>query len=131
MNDVLRLIKERGGAAGELKLRPDQLAEIIILVDEKKVTTSTGKDLLEKVEATGKSPKELVEEESLGQVSDEGAIRDLVAQVIAENPDQVETYKSGKTSLAGWFVGQVMQKTSGQANPQLVKKMIDETLNNA
>jgi aspartyl-tRNA(Asn)/glutamyl-tRNA(Gln) amidotransferase subunit B len=54
-----------------------------------------------------------------------------VAQVIAENPDQVETYKSGKTSLAGWFVGQVMQKTSGQANPQLVKKMIDETLNNA
>jgi aspartyl-tRNA(Asn)/glutamyl-tRNA(Gln) amidotransferase subunit B len=131
MNDVLRMIKELGVSAGELKLRPDQLAEIIILVDEKKVTTSTGKDLLEKVEETGKSPKELVEAEGLGQVSDEGAIRDLVAQVIAENPGQVETYKGGKTSLAGWFVGQVMQKTSGQANPQLVKHIIDEMLNDA
>jgi aspartyl-tRNA(Asn)/glutamyl-tRNA(Gln) amidotransferase subunit B len=54
-----------------------------------------------------------------------------VAQVIAENPGQVETYKGGKTSLAGWFVGQVMQKTSGQANPQLVKHLIDEMLNDA
>jgi aspartyl-tRNA(Asn)/glutamyl-tRNA(Gln) amidotransferase subunit B len=66
----------------------------------------------------------------LGQVSDEGAIREVCAQVIAENPDQVETYQGGKEGLMGWFVGQVMAKTQGKADPNLAREILEELLAN-
>jgi aspartyl-tRNA(Asn)/glutamyl-tRNA(Gln) amidotransferase subunit B len=83
---------------------------------------------LEKVENTGRSPKEIVEAESLAQVSDEEAIREICAEVIAENPDQVQTYRSGKEGLIGWFIGQVMKKSRGKADPQAARVILQEML---
>ena len=128
MNDVLRMINERETKAGGLRLTPEYLAEIIKLVDAGMVNTSTGKSLLEKVEDTSKSPAQIVDDESLAKVSDEGAIRAICAEVIDENPDQVATYRGGKTSIIGWFVGQVMKKSRGKADPQMVKAMLEELL---
>ena len=128
MNDVLRMINKRETKAGGLRLTPEYLAEIIKLVDAGTVNTSTGKSLLEKVEDTGKSPAQIVDDESLAKVSDEGAIRAICAEVIGENPDQVATYKGGKTSIIGWFVGQVMKKSRGKADPQMAKAMLEELL---
>ncbi len=93
MNDVLRMLNKAGIIAGELNLKPEYLAEVIKLVDAKTVNTPTGKALLEEVEASGRSPGEIVEEEGLAQVSDADAIRELAAGVLAENPDQVESYQ--------------------------------------
>jgi aspartyl-tRNA(Asn)/glutamyl-tRNA(Gln) amidotransferase subunit B len=128
INDVMRILNEKGISAGDLRLKPEHLAEIIRLVDAGTVNTSTGKSLLEKVENTGRSPKEIVEAESLAQVSDEEAIREICAEVIAENPDQVQTYRSGKEGLIGWFIGQVMKKSRGKADPQAARVILQEML---
>lgn len=128
MNDVLRMINEKGIAANELNLTPDYLAEIIKLVDSGAVNTNTGKALLEKVEQTGFAPGEIVEKEGLAKVSDASAIEAVAAEVLAESPDQVASYKSGKTTIIGWFVGQVMKKSRGKADPQTAHKILEELL---
>jgi aspartyl-tRNA(Asn)/glutamyl-tRNA(Gln) amidotransferase subunit B len=131
MNDVLRMINERGITAADLRLTPAYLAAIIKLVDAGTVNTSTGKSLLEKVESTGHTPGEIVQAEGLAKVSDEDAIRSVCAQVLAENPEQVASYKNGKVTLIGWFVGQVMRKSRGKADPQLAKSLLEELLSQA
>ena len=128
MNDVLRLINDRELLAEELRLKPEFLAEIIKLVDASTINTSTGKSLLEKVEDSGQSPAEIVEEEGLGVVSDEDAIREIIVSVIEANPDQVATYQSGKTTIVGWFVGQVMKQSRGKADLQLTRSILEELL---
>jgi aspartyl-tRNA(Asn)/glutamyl-tRNA(Gln) amidotransferase subunit B len=128
MNDVLRMVNESGKQAGELQLKPDYLATIIKLVDAGTVNTSTGKALLEKVEQSGQSPEKIVEGEGLAQVSDSEAILKVINEVLAENPEQVESYRSGKVTLIGWFVGQVMRKSRGKADPQLTRSLLEERL---
>jgi aspartyl-tRNA(Asn)/glutamyl-tRNA(Gln) amidotransferase subunit B len=128
MNDVLRLIRERGTLAGRLNLRPSHLAEIIRMVENNRITSSTGKELLEKVEDTRQDPASIVAEEGLTQVSDEGTLRDLAAGIIQDNPGQVSTYLDGKTTIIGWFVGQIMRETKGKANPQLARTILEELL---
>ncbi|MBN1230869.1 MAG: Asp-tRNA(Asn)/Glu-tRNA(Gln) amidotransferase subunit GatB [Anaerolineales bacterium] len=128
INDVMRMMNESGKSADELTLTPVYLAEIIKLVDEKKINTNTGKNLLEKVEETGKSPLKLVEEQGLAQVSDEGAIRSICEEVLAESLDEVASYREGKDSLIGWFVGQVMKKSRGKADPQQARTLLEELL---
>jgi aspartyl-tRNA(Asn)/glutamyl-tRNA(Gln) amidotransferase subunit B len=128
MNDVLRMIRERGVNAGSLQLCPEHLAEIIHMIERKKITTSTGKALLVKVEESGRKPQEIVEDESLAQVSDDETLRSLASEILSDNPEQVATYKGGKTTVIGWFVGQVMQKTRGKANPQMAKVIFEELL---
>jgi len=128
MNDVLRMINEKGITAGELRLTPVYLAEIIQLVDASTINSSTGKSLLEKVENSGRSPREIVEAEGLAQVSDQDAIRQIALEVLQENPEQVKTYKGGKVTLIGWFVGQVMKKSRGKADPQLARTLLEQLL---
>jgi aspartyl-tRNA(Asn)/glutamyl-tRNA(Gln) amidotransferase subunit B len=78
--------------------------------------------------ATGDPPAAIVEREGLLQVSDEGKIRAVIAEVLALNPEQVATYRSGRTAALGWFVGQVMRKTGGKANPALVNQLLKKAL---
>lgn len=128
MNDVMRMVNERNITAGELKLTSAYLADIIKLVDSNAINTSTGKSLIEKVEQSGKSPQQIVAEEGLAKVSDQNAIRSVCAEVLAEAPDQVKNYQGGKIGLMGWFVGQVMKKMRGKADPQLAKSILEELL---
>jgi len=129
MNDVLRMLRERSTTAGDLTLTPAFLADIIHMVSDKTITTNTGKELLERVEESGEPPRVLVEKEGLAQVSDDAALRPLLAAILDQNPRQVETYRNGKTSIVGWFVGQAMRETGGTANPQMVKALLEELLN--
>jgi aspartyl-tRNA(Asn)/glutamyl-tRNA(Gln) amidotransferase subunit B len=128
MNDVLRMINDTGTPADRLRLIPAFLAEIIKMVDAGTVNTSTGKALLDKVEETGRPPTELVQAEGLAQVSDTSAIQLVCAEVLVESPEQVDSYKKGKVTLIGWFVGQVMKKTRGKADPQVVRAVLEELL---
>ncbi len=128
MNDVLRLLRERGVSAGQLRLAPTDLAVIIRMVDQGTITTNTGKDLLAKVEDSGRRPEEIVDQEGLSQVSDEGALRALAQKVLAENPEQVAAYRAGKATLIGWFVGQVMRRSDGKADPQKTRQILDQLL---
>ncbi len=128
INEVQRLLNERNLTAAQLRLTPQHLARIIQLVDAGTINTPTGKALVEKVEDTGKAPDAIVQEEGLAQVSDEDALRAICEKVVAANPAEVEKYRSGKTGLIGWFVGQVMRETRGKANPKEVQKILRELL---
>jgi aspartyl-tRNA(Asn)/glutamyl-tRNA(Gln) amidotransferase subunit B len=128
MNDVLRMLNESGKTAGELALTPAYLAEIIKLVDSGTVNNTTGKTLLDKVNATGQSPAEIVKAEGLAKVSDDSAIRAVAEQIVAESPGEVASYKSGKVGLMGWFVGQVMKKMQGKADAQKARAILEELL---
>jgi len=128
MNDVLRLLNERALTAGQLRLTPAALAEIIRLVDSGAINISTGKALLEKAEASGEPPVAIVQAEGLARVSDDAAIRAVCAAVLAQNPSEVASYRSGKLTLLGWFVGQVMKQMHGQADPTLVRQILEELL---
>ena len=94
------------------------------------ITGPIAKDVFEKMWTSGDAATVIVDREGLVQVSDEGPILAAIEAVIAASPEQVATYKGGKTSTIGWFVGQVMRKTGGKANPQVVntllKKKLDE-----
>lgn len=128
MNDVLRMINERGITAGALKLKPAYLSAIIKLVDAGTVNTSTGKSLLIKVEDKGEDPARIVEREGLAQVTDDSAISQVCQELIAESPNEVASYKSGKVTLIGWFVGQVMKKMRGKADPAKARQILEELL---
>lgn len=128
MNDVLRMLNESGQTADQLRLTPVFLAEIIKLADAGTVNTSTAKSLLLKVEESGTAPAEIVAAEGLSKVSDDSAIRAVVLEVLAESPKEVESYKAGKVTLIGWFVGQVMKKMRGKADPTLARTILEELL---
>ncbi|MBP7228623.1 MAG: Asp-tRNA(Asn)/Glu-tRNA(Gln) amidotransferase GatCAB subunit B, partial [Longilinea sp.] len=128
MNEILRMLNERGLTADALRLTPTYLADILRLVDSGQINTSTGKSLVEKVEATGKSPQQIVAEEGLAKVSDDAAIRAVCQEVLSESPKEVEAYRAGKQTLMGWFVGQVMKKMRGKADPTLARQILEELL---
>ena len=129
MNDVLRMINDMGISADQLKLAPAYLADIIKLVDANTINASTGKSLLVKVQETGRTPGEIVQAEGLAQVSDESAIRTVVQSVLDASPKEVASFKGGKVTLMGWFVGQVMRQMRGKADPGVAKTILEEMLN--
>jgi aspartyl-tRNA(Asn)/glutamyl-tRNA(Gln) amidotransferase subunit B len=128
MNDVLRMINEMGIPAGMLKITPQYLSEIIEMLDAGTINTSTGKSLLTKVQETGISPSTIVEQEGLAQVSDDSSIRQVCREVIAECPNEEASYKAGKVTLIGWFVGQVMKKMRGKADPNIARQVLEDLL---
>jgi aspartyl-tRNA(Asn)/glutamyl-tRNA(Gln) amidotransferase subunit B len=128
MNDLMRLMNSQGKDASSLVLRPQALVEIIQLVDAGKVNVATGKTLLEKVEAKGEKASEIVAREGLGLVSDEGLLRQKITEVLAEAPSEVAAFKAGKEGLVDWFLGQVMRKMGGKANPKRSREILLELL---
>jgi len=130
MNDLLRLLNDRGLTAKTLPLSPAQLAELIALVEAGTINRATAVGLMPKVIESGRAPKELVAAEGLAQISGDDALRALAQTVIAENPAEVEQYRR-KPTLLKWFVGQVMKKSRGQANAQVAERVLSELLNEA
>lgn len=128
MNDVLRMINDQSLNPAEMNLTPAHLADIIKLVDSGTINANTGKSLLEKVQNTRRSPAEIVQAEGLARVSDDATIRSACADVLAESSKEVSAYKSGKTTLIGWFVGQVMKKMRGKADPALAREILENLL---
>jgi aspartyl-tRNA(Asn)/glutamyl-tRNA(Gln) amidotransferase subunit B len=128
MNDLLRLMNDLGKSASELRLRPAELAEIIDLVESGKISPATGKALLKKVEESGRKPAEIVAAEGLGLIGDEDALRSQIAAVLSESPNEVASFRAGKESLLGWFVGQVMRRTGGKADPKRTRELLLEML---
>jgi aspartyl-tRNA(Asn)/glutamyl-tRNA(Gln) amidotransferase subunit B len=126
MGEYIRLVKEKGAEAA--KISPGQLTAIIGLVDAATISGSGAKQVFEEVFATGRDPKQVVEEKGLVQVSDESAIEGDVRKMLDSHPDEVQQYKDGKEKVLGFFVGQVMKATKGKANPKLVNEILRKIL---
>ena len=115
-------------SVADLKVRPEALAELVGLVAAGEINQSTGKTVLAEMFQSGKNAGKIVESHGLKQVSDEELISELVSQVLAENPDQVVSFKAGKETVANWLFGQVMRKAAGKANPQVVRVELERQL---
>ena len=128
INDLTRLMNDLGKSAAELRLRPADLAEIIGLVESGQISPATGKALLRKVEENGRKPAEIVVAEGLGLIGDEDTLRSQIEAVLSESPSEVASFNAGKESLLGWFVGQVMRRTGGKADPKRTRELLLELL---
>jgi aspartyl-tRNA(Asn)/glutamyl-tRNA(Gln) amidotransferase subunit B len=126
MGEFIRLVKDRG--LGSARITPEQVADIISMVEKQTISGSAAKQVFEKVFESGKDPQAVVEEEGLAQVSDEGAIREEIQKILDASPDEVAQFRAGKEKVLGYFVGQVMKATRGKANPKLVNEMLREML---
>ena len=125
---LFSLLKGEEGDIASLPIQPADLAALIKLVDAGTINRNTGKRVLEQMAATGQPPAAIVETQGLGQVSDETGLARVVDALLAAHPDEVAKYRAGKTSLLGWFMGQVMKETRGQANPDLARALVLERL---
>ena len=128
INNLFALMNESGQPITAIQVTPAGLVELIDLVDEGAISHNTAKDVLVEMFESGRSAPAIVEEKGLSQISDEAALAVIVEEVLAQNPEQVETYLGGKEQIRGWFVGQVMRATRGKANPQLVNRLLSEKL---
>ncbi len=112
----------------EIKITPENFSELILLIDSGKISSRVAKDVLKKMFETGLDPHSIVGEDGLHQISGEEEIKQFVEEAIASNPKAVEDYKKGKENAAQFIVGQVMGKTKGRANPEVIKKILAELL---
>jgi len=110
------------------KLNPLNVAMLINRIDDQTISGKIGKSIFEEMYASGASPDEIIESQGLKQISDDGAIEEIINTVIGDNPSQVEAYLEGKEKLFGFFVGQVMKLTEGKANPQSVNTILKKKL---
>ncbi|MBI4666507.1 MAG: Asp-tRNA(Asn)/Glu-tRNA(Gln) amidotransferase subunit GatB [Nitrospinae bacterium] len=131
MSDVLRILNDSGVSAADCPVKPAMLAEMISLIEQDVISGKIAKTVFEEMEKSGASPKKIVEEKGLVQITDTSAIEAEIDKVLAANPSQVAEYKAGKTKVAGFFVGQIMRATKGKANPDLVNKLLAEKLEKA
>lgn len=129
MGDVLRRLKDEELEIQETCLTPKALAQLISIVKDGKINNNTGKKVLKEVFDTGKDPESIVKEQGLVQISDEGALKEIVAKVLDENQQSIIDYKNGKDRAIGFLVGQIMKASKGKANPQIVNKMLIDMIN--
>ncbi len=128
MTDILRELNASGGRAADLKLSPENLATLVRLVEEGQISAKSGKDILPELLESGGDPEALVKAKGLVQISDTSALAADIDAVLAENPKELADYRAGKTKLMGFFVGQIMRRTKGQANPAVVNQLLAEKL---
>ena len=127
-SEFLRELESAGVPAGSSPVPAADLAELVRLVDEEKISGKQGKDVLLAMFTSGKTATAIIEEQGLAQVSGSNEIDALIDQVLAANKEQVESYRSGKETLFGFFVGQVMKASRGKANPKVVNERLKAKL---
>lgn len=128
MGDMLRVMHETGLTPATAKGTPEGFATLVTLVEEGKISAKSGHDLFLEVWRDGADPAELVAARGLAQQSDAGELEAVVDAVIAEHPAEAAAYRGGKTKLLNFFLGQVMRKTRGQANPGVVQQLVKQKL---
>ncbi len=128
LSEVLRVLNEQSIDIGEFSITPQKLSELIKLKEEDKINSSAMQTIFNEMLNSEKSPEELAKEMNLIQVSDSGFLEELVDEIIAKNPDEVQRYKDGKKQLMGFFVGQAMKASKGKANPKMVTQMVSKKL---
>ncbi len=128
MGDILRFMNEEKQDITTCPITPQALADLIRLIDEGTISGKIAKEVFEKMYKTGKPAANIIAENGLVQITDEGALVQAITEAIAANPKQLEQYRSGRDKVFGFFVGQVMKATQGKANPQLINDLLKKML---
>jgi len=128
MGDLAALLKAEGKEIAGSPVSARQLGELLALKNKGEISGKLAKEIFAKMAVAGEEPSAIIEREGLKQISDTGALEKIVDDVIAGNPKQLEQYRGGKTTVMGFFVGQVMKASRGQANPALVNELLRKKL---
>ncbi len=127
MTELLRELK--GEEITACKVSPHHLGKLLAMVEKGTISGKIAKTIFPEMMVTGEDPEKIVEEKGLVQVSDEGELQTMVSEIVAANPDQAQQFRDGKTKVMGFFVGQLMKKTQGKANPKLANELFAKELN--
>ena len=126
MTEMLREMKQL--ETEQINITPMHISELFSLMDKGEISIKMAKEIFPEIFRTGKMPSQVLEERGMKQISDEKFIEQIVRKAMTQNPKAVEQYKSGKTNIIGYFIGQVMKETKGSANPQLVNEIVKRLL---
>ncbi|AUC61542.1 aspartyl-tRNA(Asn) / glutamyl-tRNA(Gln) amidotransferase subunit GatB [Cyanobacterium sp. HL-69] len=113
----------------KIALKPEMLAELVTLIENGTISGKIAKEILPELLEKGGSPKQIVESKGLVSISDPDELAKIIDEVLAENPDKLEQFRAGKNKLQGFFVGQLMKKTGGRAEPKLANQILNKKLN--
>ena len=127
-SELLYLLKEANKEIEQSPVSSGGLADLLTLLKAGTISGKMGKDILAEMFASGKGAREVMAAKGLEQINDPATIAAVAREIMAANPKQVEQYRKGKAATLGWFVGQVMKATRGQANPQLVQEILKKEL---
>ena len=128
LSDISRILNEKEMEPSEIPFSAEYLAKLVELIDKGTISSAIGKKVVEELFENPKNPEEIIKEKGWIQISDEGAIKEVVLKVLENNPQSVADYKAGKDRALGFLVGQAMKETKGKANPQMLNKMFLEEL---
>jgi aspartyl-tRNA(Asn)/glutamyl-tRNA(Gln) amidotransferase subunit B len=128
LRDLLGYLKEHKLALGEVKITPETLAELVLVIDKGVINTKTAQDVFLEMMRSDKFPSVIIQEKGLTQIDSEDKIEEIVLVILQNNAGVVEKYQAGKTNLFQFFVGQVMKETKGKANPLLIEKVLKRHL---
>ena len=128
ISDISRILNETETEPIEIPFDSNQLAKLVILIDKGVISSSIGKKVLVELFENPRDPEEIIKEKGWIQISDEGAIKEIVMKILEENPQSVSDYKAGKDKALGFLVGQAMKQTKGKANPKMLNEMFIEEL---
>ena len=127
MTDIIRVQNEED--VEEMPFTAEELGKLIILIDKGTISSSIAKKVFEELLENPRDPEQIIKEKGWIQISDEGAIKEVVLKILEANPQSIVDYKAGRDRALGFLVGQAMKETKGKANPQMLNKMFLEELN--
>jgi len=128
MVELMRVLKQEEGGLGACKVSPGALGKLLALVEAGTISGKIAKAVFEDMVATGKEPEVIIKEKGLVQITDTEALEAAAQEILAAHPQEVADYRAGKTKVLGFFVGQLMRQTKGQANPQLANEVFKQLL---
>ena len=129
ISDISRILNESEMEPIEIPFDSNQLGKLVVLIDKGTISSSIGKKVLVELFENPRDPEDIIKEKGWIQISDEGAIKEVVTKILEANPQSIADYKAGKDKALGFLVGQAMKETKGKANPQMLNKMFLEELN--
>ena len=129
LSDISRILNEKEMEPDSIPFTAEHLAKLVELIDKGTISSAIGKKVVEELFENPREPEEIIKEKGWIQISDEGAIKEVVAKILEANPQSIADYKAGKDRALGFLVGQAMKETKGKANPQMLNKMFLEELN--
>ena len=128
ISDISRILNETETEPISIPFDSNQLGKLVILIDKGTISSSIGKKVLVELFENPRDPEDIIKEKGWIQISDEGAIKEVVMKILEANPQSIADYKAGKDKALGFLVGQAMKETKGKANPQMLNKMFLEEL---
>ena len=128
ISDISKIVNEKDIEPSDIPFTGKHLAELIMLIDKGTISSAIAKKVLEELFENPKEPSKIIEEKGWIQISDEGEIKKVVLEILANNPQSVADFKGGKDKALGFLVGQAMKETKGKANPQMLNKMFKEEI---